>query len=93
MTRVVNYRTDEGVKTALVNEVRGGGLHVLMLGTGQGGALTVETHKADEARYMTDLERAGKPYNLNRALAIFRRWARERGASKAAKRFIKEARA
>lgn len=90
--RVVSYRTDAGVKCAIVEDIRGGRLRVLIMGLGAGGALGVRSVPGSEARYMTDLERAGKPYNLRRAAAGMARYAKTHGATKAAKQMLARAR-
>lgn len=91
--RVVSYRTDEGVKTAIVEEIRAGKFRLLIMGAAQKDGLGVVTVDGSEARYMADLERNGKPYPLRRALTTFARYGRTHSATKAAKQFIKRARA
>ena len=85
--RVVSYRTAEGEKPAIVREGRTL-LHVVVLGGGLGGQLSVQHIPRSEERYMRPLERRGRPYPLGRALRHFGRWARQRGASGEARELL-----
>ena len=86
---LMQYRTNEGgTKTALVAPVLRKWRQILMM---EDGPLKVRRVLSDEQRYMTPLERNGKPYPISRAIRVFRDHARTHGISRTARHFLTEA--
>lgn len=55
--------------------------------------LSVERVTVSEREHMRPIEYKGKPYPLKRALKHFRKFAKAHGSNKAARKFIREAKA
>ena len=55
--------------------------------------LSVERVTTSEREHMRPIEYKGKPYPLKRALKHFRKFAKAHGSNKAARKFIREAKA
>lgn len=93
MIELVQYHTlrdDECCKrVALVKEGRKW-LFVLALTAGRGGMSLWKVEKS-ERRFMKPLMRNNKPYPMSRALKSFRKMVRTHGATKGAKKLIREA--
>ena len=100
MIRLVHYHTWQKVRgghnssfrTALVKTRGKKWLQVVALDASQDGGLRVWKVPVSDERYMTPLLFRGKPYPMTRALKTFRSLAATHGCSKAAKKFLKEAR-
>lgn len=54
-------------------------------------ALGIDRVPMSEREHMRPVERKGKPYPMERALKVFRKFAKSHGSSKAARDFIREA--
>jgi hypothetical protein len=83
--QVMRYKTDEGVRTALVKD---GGYKYLQVMMMYGGTLSVEKVPNDEFRYM-DAWKTGQLRAMH--LTIFRSYGRRYGMTQAAKSFLREA--
>jgi hypothetical protein len=81
------YRTESGIKTAIVKPSGPKWMHVMIMD----GTLSVQKVPATEERYMTSMVRRNNPYPLSRAIKVFRNYGRTHGKSKGAKRFLSEA--
>lgn len=81
------YRTESGVKTAIVKISGPKWMSVMIMN----GTLSVSRVAKSEERFMTSLVRRNNPYPLKRALKVFRSYGRNHGISKGAKRFLSEA--
>jgi hypothetical protein len=86
MMDFVSYRTEQGVKVALVSSGRTK-VRVLMMDS----PLTVRSLPMSETRYMAPLLRKGAPYPRMRAINKFRAFAKVHGATKSAKAMLAEA--
>lgn len=86
--RLQNYRTDHGIKTVLVGEPGRKYMPILMMDHG----LVVKKIPLDHERYMSAPVEEKKRRSLMPAVAQFASYGARNGASKAAKRFIKECR-
>jgi hypothetical protein len=82
------YRTKAGTKTVLVNNKRKF-IHVLMMD----GKLVVHKVPKTEARYMRDVVEVKRRRSIQPAVRVFSNYGRQQGATKEAKKFIREARA
>lgn len=79
---LVRYRTDEGIRAALISEGRKW-IHVLSFDRWP---LSVSKVARDERRFMTPLKRKdGSPYPIGRAVSIFRKSGRHAGITQAAR--------
>lgn len=86
MYKVMLYRTNDGAKTVVVGPPSRKYFSVLMMDRA---GLVVRKLPLDEQRYLSDAP--GKPRALSSRLAIFRRYGRTVGMTKAAKSFLAEA--
>lgn len=82
-----SYRTERGCKSALIRISGPKWMHVLVLHA----PLSVQRVPVTEQRFMTDLIKKNKPYPLNGAIKVFRRFGKASGITKGAKRFLIEA--
>ena len=83
------YRSESGVKTVLYDPDRGRKYHALLM---MDGGLVVRKVPLNEERYMTECNEAKKRRNLNGAFRVFAAYGRNVGATKEAKRLLKELR-
>jgi hypothetical protein len=83
--QILDYHTNEGHKTVLVDDTGWKMLKVLMMD----GGLIVRTVPNSETRYMTQL--TGKQIALTTRIKQFRSYGRETGMTKAAKAFLSKA--
>ena len=88
MIELKQYRTDHGIKTVLVNDKGRKYLHVLMMD----GQLTVRKVDKTEERFMRDVIESKQRRSLQPAVAAFASYGARNGATKEAKRFLREAR-
>ncbi len=90
MIKLMTYHTDSGaVRNALVKEGHKW-LQVLMIDAGSNSGLSVVKVPRSDLRYMKPLMRGKNEYPISRALGSFRRMIKSHGATKTAKRFVKE---
>ena len=96
--RLVQYHTFQKGRTGHNSSVRVAlvkaghkWLQVLAIDATTDGGLRVWKVRKDEEQYMWPLRRKGKPYPMARALGEFRKFAKEHGISKSAKKLLKEA--
>lgn len=82
------YRTDQGTKTVLVDDRGRKYLHVLMMN----GQLVVKKVPKSEARYMRDCPEQKKRRSISGAVRVFANYGRNVGATKQAKKFLRECR-
>lgn len=82
------YRTEQGTKAVLVSDKGRKYLYVLMMD----GQLVVRKVPQSEERYMREVHEGKKRRNLNGAVAAFASYGRQRGQTKAARKFLREAR-
>lgn len=91
---LVRYHTQNNEEScqrvALVSERRKY-LYVVVLSQSGQSPMRLWKVAKTERRYMKPLMRKGKPYPMARAIKGFRRMMKSHGATKAVKRFIKEA--
>ena len=99
MIELVRYHTmrparnggmTSSVRVALVKEGTKY-LQVLAIDAGPDSGLTVWKLDKSERKYMKPLMRGKREYPMSRALKTFRKFAKTHGATKAAKKLIKEA--
>ena len=86
--RLQNYQTNHGVKTVLVGEPGRKYMPLLVMD----GTLVVKKVPLNHERYMRPVVEEKVRRNLNPAVARFASYGARHGASKAAKRFLKECR-
>lgn len=94
MISVVNYHTGQdnsSFRCALVKRGRKW-LQVVAIDASVNGGLKIWRVPLADEKYMEPLLHKGKPYPMSRALKTFRSLAATHGCSKAAKKFLKEAR-
>lgn len=82
------YRTDEGTKTVLVNDKGRKYLYVLMMNA----QLVVKKLPKEEARYMRDVPESKQRRSISGAVRVFANYGRNCGATKEAKKFLRECR-
>ena len=78
------------VRVALVKEGRKF-LQVVALDATADGGLRIWKEKKTERKYMKPLMHGNRPYNMNRALVVFRRFAKSHGCTKGARKILREA--
>ena len=86
--RLHNFQTDHGVKTVLVGEPGRKFMPVLMMDHG----LVVMKVPLDHERFMRPVVEEKVRRSLNPAVAVFASFGARNGASKAAKRFLRDCR-
>lgn len=87
----VQFGYESSVRLAIIKRGRKW-MKVLALDANKLGGLKLWKVALAEEKYMTPVLHKGKPYPLARALTGFRRLAKSHGASKGAKKLMKEAR-
>ena len=87
MYKVMQYRTEDGVKMVLVGPAGRKYIPVLIMTNTAG--LALRKVPLSEQRYMTEVP--GKPRALSTRLATFRRFGKTAGMTKAAKAFLTDA--
>lgn len=90
--KLKNYRTEHGVKTVLVDNKGHKNLRILIIGEGQKGQLTVRHVPRSEGRYLSDVIENKKRRGISGAVSVFASYARNVGATKEARAFLREAR-
>jgi hypothetical protein len=86
--RLQNYRTDHGTKTVLVGEPGRKYMPVLIMDKG----LIVKKVPLSDERYMSEVAESKVRRSLMPVVTFFAAYGARNGISKAAKRFIKDAR-
>lgn len=89
MIELMNYRTNEGVRSAFVKHGHKW-LQVLAIDAGERSGLRIYQVPKTEERYMRPLLRKGKPYPISRALKVFKNFGKTHGMSKGVKKFLTE---
>ena len=99
MIELVQYHTwvkvrggyESAIRVALVKHGGRKWLQVVAIDANKGGGLKVWKAPLTDTKYMKPLMRGRKPYPIPRALKTFRKLAKTHGASKGAKKLLKEA--